>query len=1481
MIRRLRRLPQPLPPLRLFPLLLIAFALALPASATITRVQLTGNTNASGGNAISTTISATTAGNLITVTWQGNDANGSAITVLDNKGNTYSPYPGGWTATNCATTDCFDMTGGGGNIDSVVYYTVDLYGGVTTVSVDNTVAANYLVETVGEYHSTTGWPFNPVDQTVANPGYTSGSTSWSSGTTGSTTVASELIFGILSVGGSGGGTLTPGAGWGTPYLALADYYLVDDQFATSTGTFSFTGTLGTSAANGALILTFKAGATTPWITPIQPVVSSGGSTQTFSCEYGCGTGGSWACANTGNGGSCLGSINSSTGVYTPPATLAANQSIGGYPIFANDHVYNVNVSALPTRSGGATFTIASSPTGLVRNAAGTVSTVTFSPAFSVPAIGTSITISGAGDSSFNGTWTVTTTCGGSCTSFSFSNTGTANATSGGGTLTVPWASGMGTAFLNFYPSIPLNYTTSSTPTSAMSFNYTPPNNTTFSIPTCPTLNIENGCGDAIAGDGSNDHHFIGVRTDTGVFEEFYQINNGLSCWTGTCDSQSGVKYNYSDYALPGGGNGATDAAGLGLTGLLLRSSELGNACANGGSIKHAMRMTVSNGYIAAAYIWPATTNSSGGGGINPYGQRFRLSSSYNISGYSACAQIILTAMKNYGVILADGGEGWQVVMDYDNANPTVMTAIQAINAANIPVTNWQAVDESSLEETALSGATTAGEIVTYTSSSGSASTQVDLIGTALNVKTNQVYIAAGTPQQTLTVYSNGGFTCAMSPTEGSISQNSSGCLYTAPGSIGGETDTTITVTSTADSSVTATMLVHIFPLPMRITEDIANYTDSHGNVWYSGAGGMLGYGLSVSPNWIPFSYQNTNITGTDKQLYWNGYYISGSQNDIKMDVLVPNGTYAFTFNNGTGTCASGTDVRNFYINGNSLGQIDSAALAGPNAQWTLNSTAHVTSNDLSFFNGGVGSQACNGGGVSSFSVATTNPTYYISYSTGANTNNGTSEAAPWKTHPYMQTPSGCTGSGSAPSYSHAAGDVFVFRQGDTWPNACFDMILAAGGTSSAIDTYTFNPTWGTAGGTTGNTGQAVGTYRFSAGGMAINGTDSLNAFIRAEGLSYVTLNGMELYDFTWSTGTSSGNGNLIDVGVSDHVVTSNCYIHGWTHSGASSDILTGVNASTGSNQAIGVRVTGCVFNGVNSGGSGVSDSGEFTFGVQQADNNIVENASNGILLNMNASAFNNQIGPINASFDGSAHENCIEPTSMPSGLASTILIYNNYLFGCTAVGILTQGAPSSSGWELDYIWDNVYWIGTQASPPIPFQFASLSTNNGNSEVHVWNNTIYAGNQSCMRTPVGSGNFGVLDLQNNHCMTNGSLISLVQTGMTYINNNNITQSTAAAAAQGYTQSSTYAFSPPSGGSTIGAGVNLTSTCSGNYVTLCSDTTYGGTRMTTARPGSGAWDAGAYEYSGGPAPTWVPTQVTPIVLGELFEIDKGGLTWLSSR
>ena len=61
-------------------------------------------------------------------------------------------------------------------------------------------------------------------------------------------------------------------------------------------------------------------------------------------------------------------------------------------------------------------------------------------------------------------------------------------------------------------------------------------------------------------------------------------------------------------------------------------------------------------------------------------------------------------------------------------------------------------------------------------------------------------------------------------------------------------------------------------------------------------------------------------------------------------------------------------------------------------------------------------------------------TYYIDYVTGSDSSVApTSKTTPWKRHPYMI---GFTG-----SYSHAAGDIFIFKGGVTWAYSSGDHIF--------------------------------------------------------------------------------------------------------------------------------------------------------------------------------------------------------------------------------------------------------------------------------------------------------------------------------------------------------------------------------------------------------------------------------------------------------
>ena len=99
---------------------------------------------------------------------------------------------------------------------------------------------------------------------------------------------------------------------------------------------------------------------------------------------------------------------------------------------------------------------------------------------------------------------------------------------------------------------------------------------------------------------------------------------------------------------------SADAAGLPILPGLVRYDEVAR-----GEITHAIRFTLQR--TANAYIHPATHAA----GTNtterpPMGARMRLPASFDTSGFTGAARVIVTAMKRYGIILADNGSDWFV-----------------------------------------------------------------------------------------------------------------------------------------------------------------------------------------------------------------------------------------------------------------------------------------------------------------------------------------------------------------------------------------------------------------------------------------------------------------------------------------------------------------------------------------------------------------------------------------------------------------------------------------------------------------------------------------------------------------------------------------------------------------------------------------------------------------------------------------------------
>src|SRR5216683_2375351 len=95
---------------------------------------------------------------------------------------------------------------------------------------------------------------------------------------------------------------------------------------------------------------------------------------------------------------------------------------------------------------------------------------------------------------------------------------------------------------------------------------------------------------------------------------------------------------------------SADAAGLPIFPGLARYDEVA-----AGKISHALRFTLQQS--RAAFILPAShwaANSSNSNAA-PMGMRMRLKASFDVSGYSTANQVILNALKKYGMIMADNG----------------------------------------------------------------------------------------------------------------------------------------------------------------------------------------------------------------------------------------------------------------------------------------------------------------------------------------------------------------------------------------------------------------------------------------------------------------------------------------------------------------------------------------------------------------------------------------------------------------------------------------------------------------------------------------------------------------------------------------------------------------------------------------------------------------------------------------------------------
>lgn len=298
--------------------------------------------------------------------------------------------------------------------------------------------------------------------------------------------------------------------------------------------------------------------------------------------------------------------------------------------------------------------------------------------------------------------------------------------------------------------------------------------------------IEGGSG------STGDRHAIAVDTDNCILHELYAAYPQAASWT----AGSGANFDLKSNALRPATWTSADAAGLPIMPGLVRYDEVAS-----GEILHALRFTVPN--TLRAYVWPARHYASSltDPKYPPMGQRFRLKASFDISTYPAEVQVILRALKKYGMMIADNGSAWFLSGEPDSRwnNDDLGTFRNITGAA------FEAVDVSSLMVDPNSG-------------------QAVQPGVSVTVTPGAATLVTGASQQfTATVQNSTGQSVAWSVNgmlggSAAVGYVNAAGLYTAPSAVPSPATVSVQAALTGTPSATGSATVTITaPVPVSVT----------------------------------------------------------------------------------------------------------------------------------------------------------------------------------------------------------------------------------------------------------------------------------------------------------------------------------------------------------------------------------------------------------------------------------------------------------------------------------------------------------------------------------------------------------------------------------------------------------------------------------------------------------------------------------------
>ncbi|MBV8301275.1 MAG: hypothetical protein JOY68_05080 [Candidatus Dormibacteraeota bacterium] len=149
-------------------------------------------------------------------------------------------------------------------------------------------------------------------------------------------------------------------------------------------------------------------------------------------------------------------------------------------------------------------------------------------------------------------------------------------------------------------------------------------------------------------EAGSDHHVLVLDSGNCTLYEMYAATQQGVGWT----CASGAVFHLDSNALRPDGWTSADAAGLPILPGLVTYDEVAS-----GVISHALRFTVDQ--TQNGFIHPATHEAGVADASDPpMGMRLRLKASFDLSPFHGEALVILTALKRYGMFVADNGSSW-------------------------------------------------------------------------------------------------------------------------------------------------------------------------------------------------------------------------------------------------------------------------------------------------------------------------------------------------------------------------------------------------------------------------------------------------------------------------------------------------------------------------------------------------------------------------------------------------------------------------------------------------------------------------------------------------------------------------------------------------------------------------------------------------------------------------------------------------------